>query len=390
MIYIHIPFCRSFCIYCGFYSETLASLCRKTDEAGLFRRFSSALCREIASAESIPAEINSLYIGGGTPSVLPPFVFSDILRTLATCGFNCGFDEFTVEVNPEDVVRRGRPYLDFLKESGVNRISMGVQSFNDRILKWMNRRHDSAAAGIAFRMLREAGFDNISIDLIFGVPSLDSGEWLETVRRALDPVGGGCPPEHISAYQLSVEPDSALERLVNTGREKEVRDEICADQYEMLSSVLKDAGYRHYEISNFAFPGREALHNSSYWKGFSYAGFGPGAHSFAAGRGIRFWNSPDLKGWLEAAEKGCFETVRGQEILTLEQQAMERIMLALRTDDGIDEDFLFRYGNPAKINGLLDSGILVRRPGGDGNSAGTVCIDESHFFVSDSIIAEVV
>lgn len=306
MIYVHVPFCRSFCTYCGFYSE----ICRRAPRSStqvpgsredsrqvqnrLFEEYAAALRDEIAvrstelfaarrgsalgpvlpSAPSLsgsPAP-DTLYIGGGTPSVLPLQVLEDIVGSLGPSDY----EEFTIEVNPDDIVSGGPEYVSGLRRLGVNRVSMGVQSFDDGILKWMNRRHDAAGAREAFRLLRACGFDNISIDLIFGLSQLSDDALADTVLAAL-----ALEPEHISAYQLSIEEDSALEHMVSDGRYVEASDEQCRAQYDTLCRMLADAGYVHYEISNWARPGREAVHNSAYWRRVPYVGLGPGAHSFS-------------------------------------------------------------------------------------------------------------
>ena len=298
MIYLHIPFCESFCVYCGFFSVIPRENCLEA--------FADAVTAEIeARRDEIAATVavNTLYIGGGTPSVLPLDVLSRIVGALPEGAASPGrgvpakpvaarghmngwiaegetgrsaerrgfggtapsrdalWEEFTVEVNPEDIVTKGEEYASGLRELGVNRISMGIQSFDDGILRWMNRRHDAAAAEEAFRILRRAGFDNISVDLIFGLSKLDEKTWTDTIDRTL-----ALGPEHISAYQLSVEEDSVLEKLISKGKYTEAPDDLCRRQYDILCERLGAAGYRHYEISNFALPGREAIHNSAYWR----------------------------------------------------------------------------------------------------------------------------
>ena len=283
MIYVHIPFCRSFCTYCDFYSEVAGSACRT--------RFEQALFAEIRSRkDELSDETRTLYIGGGTPSVLPLSFYRRLAAVLSECGHGAPWTECTVEVNPDDIVEKGLPYVRGLLSLGVNRVSMGVQSFDDGILRWMNRRHDAARAREAFRLLREAGVDNISIDLIFGLPQLTDGLWRESVAEAL-----ALRPEHLSAYQLSLESGSELYRQWEEGRFTEAPDEQCVRQYAMLCGMMAEAGYRHYEISNFALPGREAVHNSAYWSGVPYVGFGPGAHSFDCRR--RSWNTLSLTEW---------------------------------------------------------------------------------------------
>jgi oxygen-independent coproporphyrinogen-3 oxidase len=381
VIYIHIPFCRSFCTYCDFYSE-VAARCRKAEEAqeqeAMFGRFAEALVSEIGlHADEITDEVNTLYIGGGTPSVLPLYVYERILDALKEAGHGGPYEEFTVEVNPEDIVDKGEAYVKGLLALGVNRISMGVQSFDDGILKFMNRRHDSKTARKAYAILEAAGVENISIDLIFGLPQLSDAQWQETLDQALSISGSGALPKHISSYQLSVEPGSMLAKLVERGKWEEASEDLCQRQYGMLCDALQKAGYRHYEISNFALEGYEAKHNSAYWRHVPYAGFGPGAHSFVGMR--RQWNEPDLKKYIEDPA-GCRE---GEE-LTDEQMVIERIMLALRTSEGISEAYLREHCDQHELSRALAAGNL------ESMENGVLRIPESRFFISDSIIASLI
>lgn len=392
MIYVHIPFCRSFCTYCDFYSE-VASGCRA--EAG-YERFADALLREIEErAGEMSDEVNTLYIGGGTPSVLPLSVFRRIVSALETAGHGGSYDEFTVEVNPDDIVEKGSAYVEGLLELGVNRVSMGVQSFDDEILRWMNRRHDSATARKAYAILESAGVRNISIDLIFGLPQLSDRQWRDTLGYALEISSLGVLPQHISSYQLSVEPGSALAGMVSRGVWSEASEDLCARQYDILCEILASAGYDHYEISNFAQPGHAAKHNSAYWRHLPYVGLGPGAHSFSAAQPVRMWNNPDLNAYVHAAS---FADVRGFEELTSEQLALEHIMLALRTSEGIDASFLRTHADREALARALSSGDLVSVTGNLAGASGDLLtapvdhlrIPESRFFVSDSIISELV
>jgi len=357
MIYIHVPFCRSFCTYCGFYSE----ICRQDDSA--FFRFRDALLGEIERRkDEADRQVNTLYIGGGTPSVLPPSVLKQVVEALGPSDYQ----EFTIEVNPDDV---NLQYSEFLRSIGVNRVSMGVQSFDDGLLRWMNRRHDSDAAVRAFRTLRETGFDNISLDLIFGISYLDENGWRRSIEKAL-----GLHPEHISAYQLSVEQDSALERMTESGAYIPASEEQCARQYEILCKTLADAGYNHYEISNFARPGFEAVHNGAYWRHVPYLGLGPAAHSLQihGGQYRRFWNVADLDAYLQGKSGGS-------EILTEEEVKEEKIMLGLRTSEGIDASLIETAG----IDRFIASGSLIELENG------RLRIPEQRFFVSDDIISEI-
>ena len=393
MIYVHVPFCRSFCTYCDFYSE-VAARCRKAEDAlrqeELFEEFVQALCAEAVSrAGEISDEANTLYIGGGTPSVLPLSALKTLFCTLkGFCGGN--FEEFTVEVNPEDIIEKGHAYVEGLLELGVNRVSMGVQSFDDKVLRFMNRRHSSGEAVRAYAILEDAGVRNISIDLIFGLPQLSLDQWRQTLDKALDISSRGNLPQHVSSYQLSVEPGSMLARLLEKGVWTEASEDVCRMQYSVLCETLSGAGYHHYEISNFALPGYEAVHNSAYWRHIPYVGLGPGAHSFASGRGhspdavaCRQWNSPDLNAYLEAFRQGDFSAVREGEDLSPDQLTLEHVMLGLRTSAGLPADYLRAHCSPSALSSALSCGHLV--------SDGTcIRIPESHFFISDAIISSLV
>ena len=381
MIYVHVPFCRSFCTYCDFYSE-IASRCGQ-DGQKKFDLFSEALSREAAlRSGEITDDVNTMYIGGGTPSVLPLYVFSNLLGTLRECGHGGPFEEFTVEVNPEDIVEKGAAYVEGLLRLGVNRVSMGVQSFDDGILRWMNRRHDSATAVKAYRILESAGVGNISVDLIFGLLQLSDDQWNKTLDKALGMSSKGCLPHHISSYQLSVEPGSALAGLVGKGEWEEASEELCARQYAILCDRLHDAGYHHYEISNFAQPGFEAKHNSAYWSHVPYVGLGPGAHSYSGA--VRQWNKDNLGLYLQAGKICDLSIIQEQEKLDKEQLLLEHIMLGLRTSAGLPEEYLRANCSAGSVETALSCGHLVHQPDG------SLRIPESHFFISDSIIASLV
>ena len=385
---------------------------RKQEE--LFGQFADALVAEVRMrGQEITDDTNTLYIGGGTPSVLPLCVFERLLEALREVGHGGPYDEFTVEVNPEDIVDKGEDYVKGLLALGVNRISMGVQSFDDEILKFMNRRHTAAVARNAYAILENAGVRNISVDLIFGLPQLSDYQWSDTLKQALEISSSGRPPQHISAYQLSVEPGSMLARMVEKGRFEEASEELCEHQYSMLCEALAAAGYHHYEISNFAQTGFEAVHNSAYWKHIPYVGLGPGAHSFGdgsrcqmcgsgifpppgRGRGpldrvggghcntlarrlVRQWNRPDLQAYIADPL-----SVQESEILDDEQLILEKIMLALRTSDGIDAAFLEEHCDAEALARAIEGASLVR------SKDGRIRIPENRFFVSDNIIADIV
>lgn len=333
---------------------------------------------------SAPGAVNTLYIGGGTPSVLPLDVLRRIVDALLssrslrrgenTVGAQSPFEEFTVEVNPEDIVEKGGEYVRGLLALGVNRVSMGIQSFDDGILRWMNRRHSAAGAVEAFRILRRCGVRNISVDLIFGLSQLADDVWEDTIERALE-----LAPEHISAYQLSIEEGSALAKLVADGRYVEASDEQCRHQYDVLCQTLRQAGYHHYEISNFARPGFEAVHNSAYWSRVPYIGLGPGAHSLTGD--IRSWNSQELP---HRSPDGSLATYsRTSETLSPEDIRVERIMLSLRTDKGLEAAELYSLADRAVINSLLSEGALEKQ-------GGSIRIPESRLFTSDEIVRELI
>lgn len=384
MIYLHVPFCGSFCTYCDFYSE----ICRG---GRAFKEYADAVLKEVNDRReeicmnmSAPGAVNTLYIGGGTPSVLPLDVLRRIVDALLssrslrrgenTVGAQSPFEEFTVEVNPEDIVEKGGEYVRGLLALGVNRVSMGLQSFNDDILRWMNRRHDAGNAVKAFHILRKSGVRNISIDLIFGISQLTDETWKDTIEKALE-----LSPEHISAYQLSIEEGSALAKMVADGRYVEASEEQCRHQYDVLCQTLRQAGYHHYEISNFARPGFEAVHNSAYWSRVPYIGLGPGAHSLTGD--IRSWNSQELP---HRSPDGFPATYsRTSETLSPEDIRVERIMLSLRTDKGLEAAELYSLADRAVINSLLSEGALEKQ-------GGSIRIPESRLFTSDEIIRELI
>ena len=379
MVYVHIPFCRSFCTYCGFYSE-VAPKCRELQSDAYAQALESEIRKRYEEIERVFAssDVNTLYIGGGTPSVMPLDVFERLLAALGRSDFK----EFTVEVNPEDIVEKGPSYVEGLLKLGVNRISMGVQSFDDSVLKWMNRRHSSAQAVEAYRILEESGIGNISIDLIFGLPQLSDTLWRRTLEQALEISSRDVLPNHISAYQLSVEEGSTLEKMIAKGMCGEASDDQCRSQYDTLCNVLKCAGYDHYEISNFALPGYQAQHNSAYWEHVPYIGLGPGAHSFLDGR--RRWNKEDLSAYIEAGRTDDFSALQAGEVLDKEQMTMEKIMLGLRTSKGVREDFLRENCSSSTLEEALKNGNLVP-------SAGSCLrIPENRFFISDNIISSII
>lgn len=374
MIYIHVPFCASHCTYCAFYSELLRPGCAEGSDA----RYVDALCREIEAESAFPCGgTETLYFGGGTPSLLSVAQVERILEALRDSGLVSTPEEITFEVNPEDIVRKGPEYADGLRKAGINRISMGVQSFDDVILCRMGRRHRNAQSAEAYRILRGSGFDNISIDLIFGfAQELD----MEKLRSDFLDFCGASLPQHVSFYQLAVEEGSGLEKMLDRGLWSLPDDNACSEYYADICSFMSSFGYEHYEISNWAMPSRRSRHNSGYWKHVPYLGLGPGAHSFSMGeKPVRRWNNPDLSAYLAAAQAGDFTPVRGQETLSPEQIRGESIFLGLRTSDGIPPELL----GADKLS--HERGDIVLCP-----DTGRMRIPEDKWFVSDNIIRNLI
>lgn len=317
-IYIHIPFCRKACLYCNFHFST--SLKQKND-------FITALLKEIETREHYSGEpaIETVYLGGGTPSLLEPEELHLIFETLHKKYIISKEAEITLEANPDDITEER---LASWKHSTVNRLSIGIQSFFEDDLKWMNRAHSATQALACIPMAQEKGFDNLSIDLIYGTPTLSDGRWQENVEQALD-----YKVPHLSCYALTVEPSTALQHLVSKQKMQDVDPEQQARQFLQLINWVQEAGYEHYEVSNFALPGWRSRHNSSYWQGKPYYGFGPSAHSFD-GKATRSWNIANNTLYINGVTNNDLQPEK--EELTPTQQLNEYIMTALRTLEGID------------------------------------------------------
>jgi len=309
-IYIHVPFCASRCIYCDFYSTTLR---------GKAHEYVDALIEELKNrSDFLPSgePLRTIYLGGGTPSQLP---FNEIKRLIDQIYCDT-VEEITIEANPEDIDENfdleGLP-MDVL------RFSLGVQSLDDSELKTLNRRHNSKKPTEAVEILRAKGVKNISLDLMYGLPNQTMESW----HKSIDGIIALCP-NHISAYCLSIEEGTRMERLVNEGVLVPCDDEMCLQMAETLRVKLKEAGYIQYEISNYCKPGFESKHNSSYWDGTPYLGLGPGAHSYNGDR-LRCWNDPNIVSYLNGGRKEGYETLSDSDLYN------ERIMLGLRTNKGV-------------------------------------------------------
>jgi len=309
-LYVHIPFCKRRCLYCDFYSTTL--LARREE-------YVRAVVKEIGQRQHEAGEpVRTVYIGGGTPSTLE----IELVTALTKAIDSTNIAEYTVEVNPGDVTEE---YLRGLKELGVNRLSMGVQSFQDELLQQIGRRHTAAEAIEAVRTAKRAGFENLSIDLMYALPGQTMAQWKADIERALE-----LGVQHLSSYGLIYEEGTAMTQMRERGEIEETDEETENAMYDYLCERLKEAGFRHYEVSNFALPGYEAKHNSSYWDGTPYVGVGAGAHSYI--RNVRSWNPDDLEEYIQGIESGTL--IRESETLSETDLYNEQVMLGLRTDKG--------------------------------------------------------
>ncbi len=330
-LYIHIPFCVKKCLYCGFYSTQYSE--EHADE------FLSGL-RQEAATRGDPFRgraFESIYIGGGTPTALSLDQFNCLSGIVREHFRVSPGAEFTVEANPNTVTEQK---LERLLACGVNRLSLGVQSFSDDVLRVLGRLHTAAEAMDAVTCARKAGFQNIGIDLIYGIPGQTAPLWRESLERAVE-----LRPEHISAYSLSLDEGTRFTREVEAGRLALPDEETVAEMYELAVSALTRAGYRRYEISNFSLTGFECRHNMHYWKRGEYLGLGPGAWSFISGR--RCSNIPDVREYNRRLSTGS-NPVGYEETVRPEQAAAEALMLGLRTEAGIELGrFEQEHGKPA-------------------------------------------
>ena len=324
-IYIHVPFCKSKCGYCGFYS--LPSLKLKD-------WFLEALKAEIVGRKNYlkGENVDTVYFGGGTPSLLGADEIGDLLHLIDKHYPVAANAEITLEANPDTL---SLEYLENLRNLGINRLSIGIQSFFDNDLQYLSRRHDANYARQCLDWAKQAGFSNISIDLIYGLPTSDEEQWNRNLDLFFEL---GLP--HLSAYALTLEPNAILTKQIELGKTLPINEDDALRDYEILCQRAKENGYLHYEISNFCRCGMHSKHNASYWFGTPYAGFGPSAHSFD---GIsRQWNVSSVEKYCSRVSEPVEEPVFEKETLTAEQQYDEYVMLRLRTHWGIDLKWLKR------------------------------------------------
>ena len=324
-IYIHIPFCNSKCAYCGFYS--LPSLKLKD-------RFLEALKAEIVARKDYLQgdAVNTIYFGGGTPSLLSLKEIGELLNHINAHYPVASNAEITLEANPDTL---SLEYLEGLHQLGVNRLSIGIQSFFDNDLKYLSRRHDSHHAQQCLDWAKQAGFENISIDLIYGLPSSNADQWNENLD-----IFFAYGLSHLSAYALTLEPNAILTKQIELGKVQPVNEDDALRDYEILCQRAAENGYLHYEISNFCKRGMHSKHNSSYWFGTPYIGFGPSAHSFDGNS--RQWNVSSVEKYCVSVPEPVEGSAIEKEILSPEQHYDEYVMLRLRTHWGIDLKWLKR------------------------------------------------
>ncbi len=371
-IYIHIPFCKQRCFYCDFFSDT--QMVEK-------KNYIDALIKEISLRKNYlsPSDkIKTIYIGGGTPSLLEKVDFEEIILTLGLYYDLSEVEEFTVEANPDDITAG---LLEALIKIGCNRLSIGIQSFNNEELKILGRRHDALQAKTSVNLAKQFGFNNISIDLMYGLPAQTETSWQNTIKEALS-----LDVQHISAYHLTYEKGTPFFNMLQNKQIKELDEEISLKLYNSLVNMLNNAMFNQYEISNFSLSGFESKHNSSYWENIAYIGLGAAAHSY--NQVSRQWNIASIKNYCKKINEGegYFET----EILSTLDKYNDYLITSLRTNKGIDKEiikssfgkvqlqqFIKKCETHIKNNKLCEKDNFVR-------------LTQSGIFVSDSILQDLI
>lgn len=368
-IYLHIPFCRQACAYCNFHFTT--SLRYKDDLV-------KALVKEIAlQKDYLDGEpISTIYFGGGTPGLLSIADCQLILERVYSAFTILPGAEITLEANPDNI---NPEMLDGWKSLGINRLSIGIQSFFEEDLRWMNRAHNASQAFRCIEESRQAGFNNLNIDLIYGSPLLSDERWQQNVETACS---YNIP--HLSCYALTVEEKTPLYKQIRQHKKQDVDPDKQARHFQLLMLWLREKGYEHYEVSNFALPNCRSRHNSSYWRGDKYLGLGPSAHSFNGSS--RQWNVANNTQYIESINKGLL--ANETEILTPDQQLNEYIMISLRTMEGMDLERLARnWGEEKtaliekKLKPYTDNGLVIRKES-------NVSLTENGMLLADGIAAE--
>jgi putative oxygen-independent coproporphyrinogen III oxidase len=341
-LYVHVPFCLTRCGYCDF--NTYAGLDHLAGRYVRALKGEAALCAP--DWRSTP--FVSIFLGGGTPTMLDAETLGQLLAALRR-EFDVGADaEVTSEANPDTV---DLAYLASLGDAGVSRLSLGVQSFDPAVLEALERVHSPESARRAFAEARAAGFDDVNLDLIYGGNGETIASWERTLREA-----AALQPEHLSCYALTIEPATALGRAVAAGITPAPDPDLQADMYDLTCELLRDAGYRHYEVSNWSKPGFECAHNLGYWEGRPYLGLGAGAHSYRSGR--RWWNVRPPQQYLAEVEDGRLP-IGGEEYLSEEERRIERLLLGLRKADGIPSGWV----DSTRVEEFVGQGLAERRDG---------------------------
>ena len=374
-LYLHVPFCSSKCSYCAFYSVTNNQL--KQD-------YIEAVCKELYLRKHFFQDIhlennqfdpivNTVYFGGGTPSCLDESDFEKIFNTIYDC-FGSSFEEVTIECNPDDITL---PYAKILKKY-ANRISLGIQTFNNDQLKLINRRHNAEEAIKAVNIIKEVGISNISIDLIFGFPKETLADWLFDINQAIK-----LDVQHVSAYSLMFEEGTKLYHLLQKEKIEQISEELSVEMYDVLIDQLSEAGLAQYEISNFAKPGFESRHNSSYWNETPYLGVGPSAHSYNLS--TRSWNVSNVSQYVKSISKG---------ILPLEEEQIDEITryndlitTALRTKEGIHLNTLqedYAQYLLEQSSEFIKEGTMIK------TSDNRLALTRKGYYISDTIMAELI
>jgi oxygen-independent coproporphyrinogen-3 oxidase len=329
-IYIHIPFCRKACHYCNFHFST--SL-QKVPE------MIQAISKEMTlRASEITEDINTIYFGGGTPSLVDPKAIDTLLHQAHHLFRISPTAEITLEANPDDITSTK---ANDWKSMGINRFSLGTQSFSDEYLTWMNRAHHANQSFAAIEIIRAVGFENFSIDLIYGTPGQTQQGWISDVQTAID-----LKIPHLSCYALTVEEKTALASLIEKGEKQAINPDEQADRFDALVALTNNAGYHHYEISNFSLPGYESKHNSAYWEGISYLGLGPSAHSYNGS--LRKWNISNNIKYIENINNNL--PYSEEEILSSNNKINEYCMTAIRRSKGIEKFKLYEMGGQSLVD----------------------------------------
>lgn len=367
-IYIHVPFCQSRCIYCDFYSTVYGEDFKD--------RYVERLLKEMADRKNeVDSHVDTIYVGGGTPSCLHTGRIEKMMNHLIQNFSLADNPEITLEANPDDVTPS---FVKQLVDIGINRVSLGVQTFDDECLRFIRRRHSSHQAVKAVHSLVENGIDNVSIDLIFGFPNESVESWEKDLKQALS-----LPVKHLSAYSLMFEEGTLLTHMRDGGQIDEIDEDLSLRMYDVLLDMTEKKGMEHYEISNFSYPGFRSHHNSKYWMGAPYVGFGPGAHSFN-GVNVRRSNNSDLKSYIQSSDEVPHEI----EILGADELCDEFVFTSLRTKEGLDTRSLLARFGIERFNKIIVAAEAHVKSGLLKETSGHLSFTHKGFFLSDLVMSD--